>query len=82
MDPSYPSIGQDQALLDGYVGRVCCCGKGWPTPNKGLVVMNLVATSDGLPPLAMTPGVEDDVLIHVQGFVGKTDSILLGHGRS
>ena len=81
MDPSYPSIGKDGTLLDGDVGQIGCCGKGGPAPNKGLVVMNSVATSDGLPGLAMTPGVEDYVLVHVQGFIGKTDSVFLGHGR-
>ena len=33
--------------------------------------MDSVTTSNGLPGLAMTSGVEDYVLIHVQGFVGK-----------
>ena len=82
MDPPYPSIGKDQALLDGDVGWIGCCGKRWPAPNKGLVVMHSIATSDGLPGLAMTPGVEDNVLIHVQGLVGKTDRVFLGHGSS
>ena len=69
-------------LLDGDVGWIGCCGKGGPTPNEGLVVMDSVTMSNGLPGLAMTSGVEDDVLVHIQGFVGKTDGIFLGHGRS
>ena len=43
--------------------------------------MNSVGMSYGLPGLAMTSGVEDYVLIHVQRLVGKTDSIFLGHDR-
>ena len=82
MDPSYSSIGKNRALLDGYVGWIGGRGKGWSTLNKGLMVMHLIATSDGLPGLAMTSGVEDNVLIHVQGLVGKTDRVFLGHGRS
>ena len=82
MDPPYPSIGQDGALLDGDVGRIGCCGEGWSTPNEGLVVMNSVAMSYGLPGLAMTSAVEDNVLIHIQGLVGKTDGVFVGHGRS
>ena len=46
------------------------------------MVMHSIATSDGLPGFAMTPGVEDDVLIHVQGLIGKTDGVFLGHGIS
>ena len=82
VDPPYPGIGKDQTLLDGYVGWIRCSGKGGSTPNEGLVVMHSVATSDSLPGLAMTSGVEDYVLVHVQGFVGKMDSVFLGHGRS
>ena len=81
MDPPYPSIGQDGALLDGDVGRIGCCGEGRSTPNKGLVVVNSVGTSYGLPGLAMTPRVEDDILVHIQGLVGKTDSVFLSHDR-
>ena len=44
--------------------------------------MNSVIMSGGLPGLAMTSGVEDYVLIHVQGFIGKTDGVFLGHGKS
>ena len=44
--------------------------------------MHSIAVSDGLPRLAMMPGVEGDVLVHVQGFVGKTDGVFLGHDRS
>ena len=68
-------------LLNGDVGWIRGCGKGWTTPNKGLVVMHSVTTSYGLPGFAMTPGIEDHVLIHVQGFVGKMDSEFMGHGR-
>ena len=68
--------------MDGDVGWIGCCGEGWSTPNKGLVVMHSVAVSDGLPGFAMTPGVKDDVLVHVQGFIGKTDGVFLGHSRS
>ena len=81
MDPSYPSIGQDGALLNGDVGRIGCCGEGWSTPNEGLVVVNSVGTSYRLPGLAMTSGIEDDVLIHIQGFVGKADVVLVSHDR-
>ena len=68
-------------LLDGDVGQIGCCGEGWSTPNEGLVVVNSVTTSYGLPGLAMMPGIEDDVLIHVQGFVGKTDEVFMSHDR-
>ena len=81
MDPPYPSIGKDGALLDGYVGRIGCCGEGWPTLNEVLVVVNSVGTSYGLPGFAMTPGVEDDVLVHIQGFVGKTDGVFMSHDK-
>ena len=81
MDPSNPSIGKDRTLLDGDVGRVGCCGEGWPTLNKSLVVVNLVPTSYGLSGLAMMSGIEDDVLVHVQGFIGKPDGVFLGHDR-
>ena len=81
MDPPYPSIGQDGTLLNGDVGRIRSCGEGWTTPNEGLVVMNSVGTSYGLPGLAMTSGVEDDILVHIQGLVGKTDSVFLSHDR-
>ena len=82
MDPPYPSIGKDRTLLDGDVGWIGCCGKGWATPNEGLMVMNSVGASYGLPGLAMTPRIEDDILVHVQRLVGKTDRVFLGHGRS
>ena len=82
MDPSYPSVGKDGVLLDGDVGRIGCCGEGWSTPNEGLVVVNSVGTSYGLPGLAMTSGIEDGVLVHVQGFVGKTDGVFVSHDRS
>ena len=81
MDPPYPSIGKDGVLLNGDVGRIGCCGERWTTLNEGLVVVNSVGTSYGLPGLAMTSGVEDDILVHIQGLVGKTDSIFLGHDR-
>ena len=81
MDPPYPSIGQDGMLLDGDVGWIRSCGKGWTTPNEGLMMVNSVGTSYGLPGLAMTPGVEDDILVHIQGLVGKTDSVFLSHDR-
>ena len=58
MDPPYPSIGKDGALLDGDVGWIGCCGEGWSTPNEGLVVVNSVAPSYGLPGLPMTSGTE------------------------
>ena len=41
-------------LLDGDVGWIGYCGEGWPTLNKGLMVVNSVGTSYGLPGLAMT----------------------------
>ena len=66
-------VGPSVSWCTGDVGRIGCCGEGWTTPNEGLVVVNSVATSYGLPGLAMTSGIEDDVLVHVQGFVGKTD---------
>ena len=81
MDPPYPSIGQDGTLLDGNVGRIRSCGEGWTTPNEGLVVVNSVSTSYGFPGLAMTSGVEDYVLVHVQGLVSKTDVVLVSHDR-
>ena len=81
MDPPYPSIGQDRALLDGDVGQIGCCSEGRTTPNEGLVMVNSVGTSYGLPGLAMMPGVEDYVLIHIQGLVGKMDSVFLSHDR-
>ena len=81
MNPPYPSIGQDGTLLNGDVGRIRSCGKGWTTLHKGLVVMNSVGTSYGLPGLAMTPGIEDDILVHVQGLVGKTDVVFVSHDR-
>ena len=81
MDPSDPSIGKDGTLLDGDVGWIGCCGEGRTTPNEGLVVMNSVGTSYGLPGLAMTSGIEDDILVHIQGLVGKTDSVFLSHDR-
>ena len=82
MDPPYPSIGKDRVGLDGDVGWIGCCGKRWPALNEGLVVMNSVGTSYGLPGLAMTSGVEDDILVHVQRLVGQTDRVFLGHDRS
>ena len=81
MDPPYPGIGQDGALLDGDVGRIGCCGEAWTTPNEGLVMVNSVGTSYGLPGLAMTSRVEDDILVHVQGLVGKTDVVFESHDR-
>ena len=81
MDPPYPSIRKDGALLDGYIGWIGCCGEGWSTPNEGLVVVNSVGTSYSLPGLAMTSGFEDDVLVHIQGFVGKTDVVFVRHDR-
>ena len=81
MDPSYPHIGKDGTLLDGDVGWIGSCGEGWTTLNEGLVVVNSVGTSYGLPGLAMTSGVEDDILVHIQGLVGKMDSVFLGHDR-
>ena len=66
-------------LLDGDVGWIGCCSKGWTTPNEGLVVVNSVGTSYGLPELAMTSGIEDDVLIHIQGFIGKMDVVFVRH---
>ena len=81
MDPPYPSIGQDGALLNGDVGWIGCCGEGRTTPNEGLMVVNSVGTSYGFPRLAMTSGIEDDILVHVQGLVGKTDVVLMSHDR-
>ena len=81
MDSSYPSIGQNGALSDGDVGQIGCCSEGRTTPNEGWVVVNSVGTSYGLPGLAMTSGVKDDILVHIQGLVGKTDSVFLSHDR-
>ena len=47
-----------------------------------VVSEQVLTMSDGLPAFAMAPGVEDDVLVHIQGLVSKTDSVLLGHSRS
>ena len=69
-------------MLDGDAGQIGCCGEGWPTLNEGLVVVDSVSTSYGLPGLAMTSGIEDYVLVHVQGFIGKTDGVFVGHDRS
>ena len=40
-----------------------------------------VTLSYGLPGLAMVSGIEDNVLVHVQGFIGETDGVFLGHDR-
>ena len=36
----------------------------------------------GSTPIPMTPGVEHDVFLGVQVFIGKMDSVFLDHSRS
>ena len=82
MNPSYPGIGQDTALLDGYVGWIESNGEARTTLNESLVVVHLIPLSDSLQTLQVMPGGEDGVVHGVQGLIGKTDRGWERHCRS
>ena len=81
MDPSCPCIGKDQSPLNGDVGRVRHGCEGESLPAEGWMMVDLVVASDGLEVGKMSGG-ENGVLLSVQSFVGKTDRVFLGHGKS
>ena len=68
-------------MTDGDVGRVRHGCEGEPFPAESWTMVDLVIPSDGLDVGELSGG-EDGVLLGVQSFVGKTDSVFLGHGKS
>ena len=67
--------------MDGNVGWIRHGCEGESLPAVGQTMVDLVVTSDGLD-VGEASRSEDGVILSVQGFVGKLDSVFLGHGKS